>query len=269
MINKSKKILSLMLVGGAVALFGGNSSELHAQVRDPFSKPGWAAPKTSNPTPSNPSSAPVKSKPVAPAVVPVGAPPVQDRINHFMRLREQAALSGQPLPKPTLVLTMDELALTGIFKTPRGYAATVQAVPINLSYTIYPGEKVFDGQLVAIEENRLVFRKVTKMSNGKFIASEQSKTMRQYSDQEVIQNTAPIEPQSGKTESANNSTPPQAPAQQPGDPNAKSSVPGVIVSPVDEMNRQIVETPKSAKGKSKGKNPATKKPVKVAKNKDQ
>ena len=38
----------------------------------------------------------------------------------------------------------------------------VHATPINLSYTIYPGEKFFDGQLVAIEENRLTFRKVIK-----------------------------------------------------------------------------------------------------------
>ena len=39
----------------------------------------------------------------------------------------------------------------------------VEATPIKLSYTIYPGEKFFDGQLVAVEENRLVFRKVTKV----------------------------------------------------------------------------------------------------------
>jgi hypothetical protein len=50
------------------------------------------------------------------------------------------------------------MSVTGIFKTPRGYAAMVEAAPIKLSYTIYPGEKFFDGQLVAVEENRLVFR---------------------------------------------------------------------------------------------------------------
>ncbi len=45
----------------------------------------------------------------------------------------------------------------------------VEATPIKLSYTIYPGEKFFDGQLVAVEENRLVFRTVTKIGNGKFV----------------------------------------------------------------------------------------------------
>lgn len=270
MINKSKKILSLLLVAGAVAFIGGNAGELHAQSRDPFTKPGWAAPKTANPSPSNPSGGkPVKIKPVAPAVMPVGIPPIQDRINYYKQLRETAAVNNQPIPKPTVVMTVNELTVTGIFRTPRGYAATVQAVPINLYYTIYPGEKIFDGQLVAIEENRLVFRKVTKLSNGKFIASEENKAMRQYTEQEVVQGTAPVETP-GKTESANNSAPAQTPTQT-ADPNAKPTAPAVIISPVDEMNRQLVETPKSAKEKSKGKSNsrAIKKPVKVANNKNQ
>lgn len=268
MINKSKKILNLLVVAGAVVLIGGTAGELRAQTRDPFSKPGWAAPRTSNPNPSpgsggTPTTRVVKVKPAPPAIVPVGVPPVQDRINYFMRLRETAAMNNQPIPKPIQVLTIDELTVTGIFKTPRGYAATVQANPINLYYTIYPGEKVFDGQLVAIEENRLVFRKVTKLSNGKFIASEENKAMRRYTEQEVVQGTAPVE-QSGRVESAANSAPTQ-PVVSPSDPNFKPAAPAIIISPLEEMNRQSVETPKSAKGKT---TPA-KKPVKVAKNKDQ
>ena len=56
----------------------------------------------------------------------------------------------------------------------------VEATPIKLSYTIYPGEKFFDGQLVAVEENRLIFRKVTKTSEGKFVASVENKPLRQF-----------------------------------------------------------------------------------------
>src|SRR4029079_9283981 len=89
--------------------------------------------------------------------------------------------NGSPLPKVTSVLTLDEMAVTGIFKTPRGYAAMVEATPIKLSYAIYPGEKFFDGQLVAVEENRLVFRKVTKVGEGKFVASVEHKALRAYS----------------------------------------------------------------------------------------
>ena len=72
-----------------------------------------------------------------------------------------------PAPKPTTALLLSEVQLTGIFRTPRGYAATVEATPIKLSFVIYPGERFFDGMLVAIEENRLVCRKETRWSDGR------------------------------------------------------------------------------------------------------
>jgi hypothetical protein len=43
----------------------------------------------------------------------------------------------------------------------------VEAKPIKLSYVIYPGETFYDGMLVAIEEDRLVFRKETRWSDGR------------------------------------------------------------------------------------------------------
>ena len=94
----------------------------------------------------------------------------------------------------TSVLTLNEMAVTGIFKTPRGYAAMVEATPIKLSYTIYPGEKFFDGQLVAVEENRLVFRKVTKIGDGKFVASVENKPLKRIHDRKAqIEGTAPTD----------------------------------------------------------------------------
>jgi hypothetical protein len=145
------------------------------------------------------------------------------------------------------------MAVTGIFRTPRGYAAMVEAKPIKLSYTIYPGEKFFDGQLVAVEENRLVFRKVTKMSNSKFISSVENKTLRQYSVQEQVQGTAPVTT-SGQTETARVTQPEPAQTVQP--------VPSMIISPLDEMNNQPKEETKETDKKGK-------KPVKVAKGKKQ
>jgi hypothetical protein len=55
----------------------------------------------------------------------------------------------------------------GISRSPRGYAAIVEATPIKLTYVIYPGEPFFDGQLVAIEDNRLVFRHETVFTDGR------------------------------------------------------------------------------------------------------
>jgi hypothetical protein len=149
------------------------------------------------------------------------------------------------------------MAVTGIFKTPRGYAAMVEAMPIKLSYTIYPGEKFFDGQLVAVEENRLVFKKVTKVGKGKFVASVENKPLRQYTTKSQIEGTAPVQPTDNQTEASNNNSSQPAPVNAK---EAKSVAPAAIISPLDEMNMQPKSEPeKTAK--------SVKKAVKVARNK--
>lgn len=272
MTNKSQmlKILSFAIVMTGFVLLSGVLSEANAQ-RDPFTKGVWAKPKSTAPSTSSTSTAPgktnavVKAKPTGPIVVPV--PAIEARINYYKRLREEAATGGMELPKVTSVLTLEEMTVTGIFRTPRGYAAMIEAKPIKLSYTIYPGEKFFDGQLVAIEENRLVFRKVTKMSNGKFISSVENKALRQYSVQATVQGTAPTPAAtpaatSGTTETATTETVPVKTEEKP--PADTVAVPTVVISPVDEMNKQPVETDEAKKSDKKGK-----KSNKVAKNKKQ
>jgi len=270
MTNKSKmlKILSFAIVMTGFILLSGVLSEVSAQ--DPFSKAPWAQPKKQVTSTGTTTTAPgktgaiAKPKPTGPIVVAV--PAIEARINYYKRLREEAATGGMELPKVTSVLTLDEMAITGIFRTPRGYAAMVEAKPIKLSYTIYPGEKFFDGQLVAIEENRLVFRKVTKMSDGKFISSVENKTLRQYTIQDTVQGTAPTATPapaaSGTTETATTETPAAKPEEKP--VTEKAAVPTVIVSPVDEMNKRPAETDEAKKSDKKGK-----KSNKVAKNKKQ
>jgi len=155
--------------------------------------------------------------------------------------------------------------VNGIFKTPRGYAAIVEATPIKLAYTVYPGEKFFDGQLVAIEENRLVFRKVTKLSSGKFVSFEENKPLRQYTVKEEVQGTAPTSAPQGDRTEASVSQDPSA--------GAKPLSPTSFVSPLEEMNRQPAksaeESSKSKDGKSNSsskRKPVAKKSVKVAEN---
>lgn len=261
MMNKSNilRILSLSLATVGFIAFSGSLNEIRAQEGDPFAKPAWARPKnpgtgTATGVPGAP-RAPKPVKPGPPPVVPVAAPDINSRINFYKLERLRAAESGQPLPKVTSVLTLEEMSITGIFRTPRGYAAMVEAKPIKLSYTIYPGEKFFDGQLVAIEENRLVFRKVTKMTNGKFIASVENKALREFSNEAQIQGTAPIQTNNEKpTETASAAAPTAA--------TVLPAAPTTVVSPLDEMNKQPEETPKPENTDKKGK-----KPVKVAKNK--
>lgn len=231
-----------------LVLAGGQFVSSNAQARDPFNKrPDQIARKVV----VGPGGKPVKVG--LPPVLTVGAPPIEQRIEYYKRLREDAVANDTPMPKVTSVLTLNEMAVTGIFRTPRGYAAMVEATPIKLSYTIYPGEKFFDGQLVAIEENRLVFRKVMKMSNGKYLASVENKSLRQYTTMETVQGTAPVQPGERSMETAANVVPVE-----------NKTAPAAIVSPLDEMNRQPEEQPKAPSKGKPAKSAPVKKPVKVA-----
>jgi hypothetical protein len=246
---KIRRFLSLGLALAGFVLISGCLNELSAQGRDPFSKPGWARKREPGLGGTN---GRVKAGPPA----DLGAPGIDQRVDYYKRLRETAAASGMPVPKVTSVLTLSEMAVTGIFRTPRGYAAIVEATPLKLSYTIYPGEKFFDGQLVAVEENRLVFRRVVKMSNGKFVSSVENKPLRKYTDRQQIEGTAPVE--------TNNraSAEPYAGAPAPSSEAQVVKKPAPIVSPLDEMNKQVPADTDKDKSKKD-----SKKSVKVAKSK--
>jgi hypothetical protein len=148
-----KNIIRFTMAGLALtsALLIGASFSVSAQERDPFRKPM---------PPSRPKYS--KSNPV-----PIAPPSIQERVERYKALKMAAMDSQRPAPKPTTAILLSEMQVTGIFRTPRGYAAMVEATPIKLSYVIYPGELFFDGQLVAIEENRLVFRRETRWSDGR------------------------------------------------------------------------------------------------------
>jgi hypothetical protein len=255
------KFLCLTAVAAATLLLSGALTEVRAQ-RDPFQKPGYMKKATGHGAVAGPKTGP--ATPAKPA--DFGPPVIEARIEYYKRLRETAAANGAPLPKVTSVLTLNEMAVTGIFKTPRGYAAMVEATPIKLSYTIYPGEKFFDGQLVAVEENRLVFRKVTKVGQGKFVASVENKPLRQYTTKAQLEGTAPAEPAARPAETASNTVPSPAPAEEPAAPGkskakgkAKDTTPKTdpFASPLDELDKQ--EPAKADTG--------AKKPVNVARTK--
>ena len=117
--------------------------------RDPFRK-------------YEPPSAPVK-KTVEQSAIPT----IQERITQYKAQKAAAMNARMAAPKPTTALLLSEIQVIGISRSPRGYAAIIEATPIKLSYVIYPGESFFDGQLVAIEDNRLVFRRETVFVDGR------------------------------------------------------------------------------------------------------
>ena len=64
-------------------------------------------------------------------------PSIQVRIDRYRAQKMAAASAHVAPPKPTSVLLLNEMQVIGIFRTPRGFAAMVEATPIKLSYVIY------------------------------------------------------------------------------------------------------------------------------------
>ena len=126
-----------------------------------------------------------KTKPSTTRLEP---PSVQVRIDRYRAQKLAAANAHVVPPKPTTALLLNEVQVTGIFHTPRGWSAMVEATPFNpkLSYVVYPGENFFDGQLVAIEEGRLVFRRDVVWNDGRREKSVEFKPLRQPSPVEAM-----------------------------------------------------------------------------------
>jgi len=160
-----KGLLAAALVAAAAATAPAQtaSTTYHASQRDPFSK----------------YKPPVKRKVEKKVPGPVVVPPIQARIDNYKAQKLAAMNLQQVAPKPTTALTLSEIEVIGIFRTPRGYAAMVAATPINLSYVVYPGEQFYDGMLVAIEETRLVFRRQTHWTDGRTEVAVETKNLRQ------------------------------------------------------------------------------------------
>lgn len=115
-------------------------------------------------------------------------PAIQVRIERYREQKLAAANAHIAAPKPTTALLLSEVQVTGIFRTPRGWSAMVEATPLTpkLSYVVYPGENFFDGQLVAIEEGRLIFRRDTVWTDGRRDKSVEIKPLRTPSPIEAM-----------------------------------------------------------------------------------
>jgi len=176
MMNNAKRIgfvgllLSVAVVFSAATVVFGQDTEAKQPTaktrnvsggRDPFRK--YEPPK-------------VVLKRVAGEVV---VPSIQERINIYKAQKQAAMNARMPAPKPTTALLLNEIQVIGITRTPRGYAAIVEASPIKLSYVIYPGEPFYDGQLVAIEDKTLIFRHETVYTDGRRVKNVETKLLRQ------------------------------------------------------------------------------------------
>jgi hypothetical protein len=120
-------------------------------------------------------------------------PSIQDRIGLYKAQKQAAMNARMQAPKPTTALLLSEIQVIGITRSPRGYAAIIEATPIKLSYVVHPGEPFYDGQLVAIEDNRLVFRHETVFTDGRRERQVEYKPLRQPTPVNSM-TTAPANP---------------------------------------------------------------------------
>ena len=138
-----------------------------------------------------------KYEPAAPTVKRIAGqaaiPSIQDRITLYKAQKQAAMNARMPAPKPTTALLLSEIQVIGITRSPRGYAAIIEATPIKLSYVVHPGEPFYDGQLVAIEDNRLVFRHETVFTDGRRDRQVEYKPLRQPTQVNSM-TTAPANP---------------------------------------------------------------------------
>lgn len=161
---KFQRLAAFGLASCALFAASGVTPQVFAQGRDPFGKYKPPPPRR------------LKAKDAPPGVV--APPPIQARIDKYKEQKAAARNALLPAPKATTAMLLSELQVVGIFRTPRGYAAMVEATPIKFSYVVYPGEMFYDGQLVAIEDNRLVFRHETRWSNGRREMAVEAKDLR-------------------------------------------------------------------------------------------
>lgn len=159
--------VALLVVGSAVAAQAQADSTYRGVSRDPFA------------VPPKPKTTVIKAPVVKVPAGQIAPPTIQARIDRYRAQKALDMESNRQVQKPTAALLLSEIEVTGIVRTPRGYAAMVEAKPLSLSYTIYPGESFFDGQLVGVEENRLIFRRDIRWNNNKVTTVVETKQLRQ------------------------------------------------------------------------------------------
>lgn len=67
-----------------------------------------------------------------------------------------------PRPEGIPGLLVDEVELTGIFRTPRGYVAQVRTSKNEKGYLIKEGDQLYDGEVVNITRTEVVFKQIVQ-----------------------------------------------------------------------------------------------------------
>ena len=85
-----------------------------------------------------------------------------DRRDPFKSLeltKNRPELRG-PLPEGVPGLLIDEIDLTGIYQTSKGFIAQLSAPNKNRSYLVREGDQLYDGDVVRITRSEVVFKQI-------------------------------------------------------------------------------------------------------------
>ncbi len=191
MIPRSKVtiLVSAALVGCALALAAQQQSSPSGAQQGKGSQPAQAAPKGQPaPSASGGSTASGGGASSGPAVG--GAPPPDmGNIDQILEGDEEVLSGGNgftydpgnrrdpfkslliapdrpefrgPRPEGIPGLLIDEIDLKGIFRTARGYVAQVNASNQKKSYLLKEGDQLYDGDVVSIGKNEVVFKQIVQ-----------------------------------------------------------------------------------------------------------
>jgi len=83
----------------------------------------------------------------------------RDPFKSLLAAKDRVDRKG-PVPEGVPGLMIDEVDLTGIFRTSRGFVAQVIASNKDKSYLIREGDQLYDGDVVSITQTEVVFKQI-------------------------------------------------------------------------------------------------------------
>jgi Tfp pilus assembly protein PilP len=85
----------------------------------------------------------------------------RDPFKSLLAAPDRPELRG-PRPEGVPGLLIDEIDLTGIFRTSKGYVAQVSAANQKKSFLLREGDQLYDGDVVSINRNEVVFKQIVQ-----------------------------------------------------------------------------------------------------------
>jgi hypothetical protein len=84
----------------------------------------------------------------------------RDPFRSLVQRNAESELAQGPRPEGIPGLLIGEVDLTGVFVLPEGPVAQVQTSDRDRSYLLRPGDKLYDGDVVSVSLEEIVFRQI-------------------------------------------------------------------------------------------------------------